>query len=158
MNNMYALADYGFSTDTVVTSFPEERRQWRVKIENHVTDESQKTRDHVDERVDETIEPHLNVIGEKVDNVQRYLETEVVNSYLKPIKDYLVDEVVNNYLAPIKETVTSTNSYVIGTLTDYVDNVEDYIEGDITQPGRRRTILKQILDRVNALPTSWIYP
>ena len=142
MNSMYALADYGFTTDTVVTSFPEERRQWRVKIENHVTDESQKTRDHVDERVDETIEPHLNVIGEKVDNVQRYLETEVVNKYL----------------APIKETVTSTNSYVIGTLTDYVDNVEDYIEGDVTQPGGRRTILKQILDRVNALPTSWIYP
>jgi hypothetical protein len=136
---MYALADYGFTTDTVVTSFPEERRQWRVKIENHVTDESQKTRDHVDERVDETIEPHLDTIEEKVDDVKTYLQNEVVNSYL----------------APIKQTVEQVNSYIRGTLTSYVDDVEGNTDTLEDSQTAQSTLLNKIWTRVQQIPTVW---
>jgi len=139
MNSMYALADYGFTTDTVVTSFPEERRQWRVKIENHVTDESQKTRDHVDERVDETIEPHLDTIEEKVDDVKTYLQNEVVNSYL----------------APIKQTVEQVNSYIRGTLTSYVDDVEGNTDTLEDSQTTQSTLLNKIWTRVQQIPTVW---
>ena len=139
MNSIYALADYGFSTDTVVTSFPEERRQWRVKIENHVTDESEKTRDHVDERVDETIEPHLDTIEDKVDDVKTYLQNEVVNSYL----------------APIKQTVEQVNSYIRGTLTSYVDGVEGYTDTLEDSQTAQSTLLNKIWTRVQQIPTVW---
>lgn len=153
MNNAYALANYGFDTETTVTTFPEERRQWRVKIEKHVSTESQMTRDHVDDRVDNTIEPHLDTIQSEVEDVKDYLVNTVVNTYLVPVKANV---------ASIKDTVEQTNSYVRGTLTSYVDQVEGYtdtLEGSQSSQNatlsEQNTILTNIWNKVRYLPTSW---
>ena len=98
-NNQYALAGYGYDTETTVTTFPEERRQWRVKIEKHVSTEEQMTRDLVDERADQ--------IDDEIADVKNYIVNSVVNTYLVPIK---------TNVASIKDTVEQTNSYVRGTL------------------------------------------
>lgn len=133
MSYSYALGTYGYTTDTSVTSFPEERRQWRVKIEDHITDKAEEINENIDEEADR-LDSHLDTIETKVDNVNTYM--------VQTIKPELDD---------IKQTVHDVNSYVTGRLTEYVNDVEGYTDTLEGSQDRQNTILQQILTKVNAL-------
>lgn len=126
MSYEYALGTYGFTTDTNVTTFPEERRQWRVHIEDVVLDEAKKINQNIDEEADR-LDEHLDTIETKVDNVNTYLVQTI-----KPKLD------------SIETKVNNVNSYVTGTLKTYVDELEP-------DHDRQDTILQQILTKVTAL-------
>ena len=133
MSYSYELGTYGYTTDTSVTSFPEERRQWRVKIEDHITDKAEEINENIDEEADR-LDSHLDTIETKVDNVNTYM--------VQTIKPELDD---------IKQTVHDVNSYVTGRLTEYVNDVEGYTDTLEGSQDRQNTILQQILTKVNAL-------
>lgn len=134
--NCYALGSYGVNTETTVTTFPEERRQWRVKIEKHVTKKAEEINQNVDEAEEAIIDridtAESNII-EKIDNVNNYL--------VETIKPKLDD---------IEEKVDGVNHYVTGQLTQYVDEVESV---DKTQ----NTLLQNIYDKVRVLPSTWYW-
>ena len=148
MSYEYALGTYGFTTDTSVTSFPEERRQWRNYIEDHITEKAQEINDNVDEaeasivtRVEQAetkIDRHLDTIESKVDSVNTYL--------VETIKPQLDD---------IEDTVNDINSYVTGTLTQYVDQVEGYTDSLEGSQSSQDTMLQRIYNKVSVLPSNW---
>ena len=129
--NCYALGSYGVNTETTVTTFPEERRQWRVKIEKHITKKAEEINKNVDE-AEETIVDRIDTaesnIIEKIDNVNNYL--------VETIKPKLDD---------IEDKVEDVNRYVTGETTTYVDNTGT----------RKDTVLKNIYDKVKMLPITW---
>lgn len=132
MSYEYALGTYGFTTDTNVTTFPEERRQWRVHIEDVVLDEAKKINQNIDEEADR-LDEHLDTIETKVDNVNTYLVQTI-----KPELDR------------IETKVNSINSYVTGTLKTYVDELEpDHDAQD--------TMLQKIYNKVSVLPNNWTW-
>lgn len=132
MSYEYALGRYGFTTDTNVTTFPEERRQWRVHIEDVVLDEAKKINQNIDEEADR-LDEHLDTIETKVDNVNTYLVQTI-----KPELDR------------IETKVNSINSYVTGTLKTYVDELEpDHDAQD--------TMLQKIYNKVSVLPNNWTW-
>ena len=129
MSYEYALGTYGFTTDTNVTTFPEERRQWRVHIEDVVLDEAKKINQNIDEEADR-LDEHLDTIETKVDNVNTYLVQTI-----KPKLD------------SIETKINNVNSYVTGTLKTYVDELEpDHDAQD--------TILQKIWTKVSVLPNN----
>lgn len=141
MSYEYALGTYGLATDTNCTTFPEERRQWRVHIEDHITEKAEEINDNVDEaeativdRVDEAetnLDNHITTVEQKVDTVNTYL----VNT-IKPKLD------------SIETKINNVNSYVTGTLKTYVDELEpDHDAQD--------TMLQKIWNKVSVLPNSW---
>lgn len=148
MNYFYELGTYGFMTDTSVTSFPEERRQWRGRIEDHITDKAQEINDNVDEaessiinRVDEAeskINQHLDTIEQKVDSV---------NSYIV--------ETIKPQLDTIEGKINDVNSYITGTLTQYVDQVEGYTDSLEGSQTAQDTMLQRIYNKVSVLPSNW---
>ena len=132
MSYEYALGTYGFTTDTNVTTFPEERRQWRVHIEDVVLDEAKKINQNIDEEADR-LDEHLDTIETKVDNVNTYLVQTI-----KPKLD------------SIETKINDVNSYVTGTLKTYVDELEpDHDAQD--------TILQKIWTKVSVLPNNWTW-
>lgn len=143
MSYEYALGTYGFTTDTNVTTFPEERRQWRVHIEDVVLDEAKKINQNIDEEADR-LDEHLDTIETKVDNVNTYLVQTI-----KPELDR------------IETKVNSINNYVTGTLTQYVDQVEGYtdtLEGTLSQTqSAQDTMLQKIYNKVSVLPNNWTW-
>jgi tetrahydromethanopterin S-methyltransferase subunit G len=143
MSYEYALGTYGFTTDTNVTTFPEERRQWRVRIEDVVLDEAKKINQNIDEEADR-LDEHLDTIETKVDNVNTYLVQTI-----KPELDR------------IETKVNSINNYVTGTLTQYVDQVEGYtdtLEGTLSQTqSAQDTMLQKIYNKVSVLPNNWTW-
>lgn len=148
MDYLYTLATYGFTTDTSVTSFPEERRQWRVSVEDLIEEKAQEINDNVDEaeativdRVDtaETnLDQHLDTIEEKVDNVNTYIV-----------------ETIKPELDRIETKVNDVNSYVTGTLTQYVDQVEGYTDSLEGSQAAQDTMLQRIYNKVSVIPTNW---
>ena len=139
MSYEYALGTYGFTTDTNVTTFPEERRQWRVHIEDVVLDEAKKINQNIDEEADRLNE-HLDTIETKVDNVNTYLVQTI-----KPELDR------------IETKVNSVNSYVTGTLTQYVDQVEGYTDTLENSQTAQDTMLQKIYNKVSVLPNNWTW-
>lgn len=132
MSYEYALGTYGFTTDTNVTTFPEERRQWRVHIEDVVLDEAKKINQNIDEEADR-LDEHLDTIETKVDNVNTYLVQTI-----KPKLD------------SIETKINNVNSYVTGTLKTYVDELEpDHDAQD--------TMLQKIWNKVSVLPNNWTW-
>ena len=132
MSYEYALGTYGFTTDTNVTTFPEERRQWRVHIEDVVLDEAKKINQNIDEEADR-LDEHLDTIETKVDNVNTYLVQTI-----KPKLD------------SIETKINNVNSYVTGTLKTYVDELEpDHDAKD--------TMLQKIWNKVSVLPNNWTW-
>ena len=132
MSYEYALGAYGFTTDTNVTTFPEERRQWRVHIEDVVLDEAKKINQNIDEEADR-LDEHLDTIETKVDNVNTYLVQTI-----KPKLD------------SIETKINNVNSYVTGTLKTYVDELEpDHDAQD--------TMLQKIWNKVSVLPNNWTW-
>lgn len=132
MSYEYALGTYGFTTDTNVTTFPEERRQWRVHIEDVVLDEAKKINQNIDEEADR-LDEHLDTIETKVDNVNTYLVQTI-----KPKLD------------SIETKINDVNSYVTGTLKTYVDELEpDHDAQD--------TVLQKIWTKVSVLPDNWTW-
>lgn len=132
MSYEYALGTYGFTTDTNVTTFPEERRQWRVHIEDVVLDEAKKINQNIDEEADR-LDEHLDTIETKVDNVNTYLVQTI-----KPKLD------------TIETKINNVNSYVTGTLKTYVDELEpDHDAQD--------TMLQKIWNKVSVLPNNWTW-
>lgn len=132
MSYEYALGTYGFTTDTNVTTFPEERRQWRVHIEDVVLDEAKKINQNIDEEADR-LDEHLDTIETKVDNVNTYLVQTI-----KPKLD------------SIETKINNVNSYVTGTLKTYVDELEpDHDAQD--------TMLQKIYNKVSVLPNNWTW-
>lgn len=139
MSYEYALGTYGFTTDTSVTTFPEERRQWRVHIEDVITDEAREINRNIDEEADR-LDEHLDTIETKVDNVNTYLVQTV-----KPELDR------------IETKVNSINSYVTGTLTQYVDQVEGYTDTLENSQSAQDTMLQKIYNKVSVLPNNWTW-
>jgi tetrahydromethanopterin S-methyltransferase subunit G len=139
MSYEYALGTYGFTTDTNVTTFPEERRQWRVHIEDVVLDEAKKINQNIDEEADR-LDEHLDTIETKVDNVNTYLVQTI-----KPELDR------------IETKVNSVNSYVTGTLTQYVDQVEGYTDTLENSQTAQDTMLQKIYNKVSVLPNNWTW-
>jgi len=137
MNYSYELGTYGFTTDTSVTSFPEERRQWRVRIEDHITDKAQEINDNVDE-AESKINQHLDTIEQKVD---------AVNSYIV--------ETIKPQLDTIEGKINNVNSYITGTLTQYVDQVEGYTDSLEGSQSAQDTMLQRIYNKVSVLPSNW---
>lgn len=133
MDYSHVLATYGYSSDATVTSFPEERRNWRLKIEDHITEKAEEINKNIDDKANR-IDEHLSTVEENVNNINTYI--------VETIKPELDD---------IKQTVNDVNSYVTGRLTQYVDQVEGYTDSLEGSQDRQNTILQQILTKVNAL-------
>lgn len=130
--SIYGLYGYGLDTDTARhTTFPEERRNWRVYIEEtlkeHITKETDRAIETIDANTDNrAVEINTNIDGSR---------TTIVNR---------IDTAETN----IKDKVNTVNTYVAGTLTSKVNAIETHLGNQDTAISGIRSVVDKVWNKI----------